>query len=206
MWMSRLTKKEVEALTIEQKWRFNCEGIKDDNKSADVAILLGTRPEKAYERALAAAELYRLGRVKYIIPSGGVKWELDNEQVSEADYMEGVLISHGVPAEAIVKDNEARTTKENMICSTLAINRKWRVGKIDSVIIVTSAAHMKRSLLLARALLPRKYEISGYPAPIRESKEEWLADEYNKRVLTNAVNLIKELVDDRIIEDVEIDI
>ena len=206
MLLSNISKEEVESLSLRKKWDFNCAGIKDDGKSADLAILLGTRPEKALERALAAAELYKSGRVKYIIPSGGVKWDHEGENISEADYMERILIENGVPASVIFKDNEARTTKENMICSTLTLNRTLRLGAVNSIIIVTSLVHMKRSLLLANALLPRKFEISGYPSPIKVSKEEWLSDEYNVRVLNSSVSLIKGLVDEHIVEDVDIEI
>ena len=194
------------AMTPEQKWDFVCGDIKDEGKSGEVAILLGCWPEIAIERAKSAATLYHTGRVKYIVASGGVKWEYNGELISEADLMGRVMTESGVPENAIIIDNEARTTKENMICSTLTLNRTVKLPNIESVIIVTSLAHMQRSLALAKALLPRKFQISGYPSYPEKSKEEWLACDKNKKTLDNCISLLKGLADDHIIEDMDIDI
>ena len=75
MKLSEISREQLMAMTDDQKWECNCGGIVDEGRSAEVAILLGGRPIRAVERALAAAELYRQGRVKYIVPSGGVRWE-----------------------------------------------------------------------------------------------------------------------------------
>ena len=192
-------------MSPEEKWEIVCGKVKDDGRSADIAILLGSRPARAIERANAAADLYLAGRVKYIVPSGGVKWEYEGEELSEAELMQRVLVGRGVPEDAIFLDNEARTTVENMICATLVINRTVKISKNDSVIIVTSQSHMQRSLMLARALLPRKFEISGYPSYPDAPKDEWLAKEENVKLLDGCITLIKRLVDSRFVEDMDID-
>lgn len=193
-------------MTPEQKWDFNCGGICDGGEWGEVALLLGTRPDGAAERALAAAQLYREGRVKYIVPSGGVKWEYQGEMISEADFMTRILLREGVPQEAIIIENEARTTRENMIYGTLQINRKTKFHTVDKVIIVTTVSHMKRSLALARAFLPRKVAISAYPSYPDLPREEWLKCEENVKLLDSAISLIKDLVDYRVVEDMEIDL
>ena len=206
MKLSCITKEALQSLSAEQKWKFNCGDIQDDGVYGDVALLLGSRPDYAIERALAAAELYRTGRVKLIVSSGGVKWDYNGVQISEADLMAQVLQREGVPNEAILLDNEARTTKENMICGALQINRKNKFYTMDKVIIVTSLVHMKRSLALANAFLPRKVSISAYPAYPTETKEEWLRSKENQKLLDSSVRLLKELVDHRVIEDMEIEL
>ncbi len=208
MKISCVEKERLLAMTPEQKWSFNCGDIGDDGMSGDVAILLGCDLPEAEQRALAAAELYRQGRVQYIVSSGGVKRDLNGERVTEADFMADVLVENGVPREAILLDNEARTTKENMICATLQINRRDRLYDTHSAIIVTSLTHMKRSLALAKALLPRKLAISGYPAyPGNEADPAlWLREEKNVRRLDSAIGLLKELVDHRVIDDMEMDL
>ena len=190
-------------MTPEQKWEFVCGDIKDEGKKGEVAILLGCWPEVAIERATAAAALYHAGRVKYIVASGGVKWEYEGTMISEADLMARIMIEKGVPESAIILDNEARTTIENMICGTLALNRAIDFQKIKRVIIVTSETHMRRSMALAKALLPRKYEISAYPSYPELGKEEWLSIEDNRDSLDSCVALIKGLVDDGFVEDME---
>ena len=193
-------------LSNEQKWKLVCSGIKDDGAHGEVALLLGTKPEAAIKRALAAAKLYRDGRVKYIVPSGGVKWEHEGGAVSEAELMAKILLENGVPADAIILENEATTTRENMIYGTLQINRKTKFVGIDSIILITDIGHMKRSLALARAFLPRKVQISAYPSYAIEDKNEWLKSAENIARLDKEIGLLKRLVDNGIIEDMEMDL
>ena len=204
MKLSCVSQERIDAMTPNEKWELVCRGIGDDGETADLAILLGSRPERAIERALAAAELYRAGRVKAVLASGGVEWEYNGEMISEADLMKRVMIEAGVPEESILVDNEARTTVENMICSTLVINRTVKISRTESVIIVTSLFHMQRSLALAKALLPRKFKVSGYPSYPSVSREEWLENAGNLKMLDSSITLLKRLIDNRVVEDVEI--
>ena len=194
----------LKEMTPEQKWKFVCGDIKDEGETGQVAILLGCWPEGAIERAKAAAKLYRSGRVQYIVASGGVEWEYEGEQISEADLMARILMEEGVPEKAIILDKEARKTVENMICSTLVINRNLQLPNVDSVIIVTTVTHMQRSLALAKALLPRKFKISGYPSYPEESVEEWISVKENQDILDICITLLKGLVDNGIIEDMDV--
>lgn len=202
MKITEIKKETLMALSPREKYEFVCGGIVDDGKSAPVALLLGGNPNNARNRALAAAELYRAGRVPYIIPSGGVKWDIDGEQISESHFMKRILTENGVPEEAIILENQATTTKENMIFGTLQINRKLKFEKVDHVIIVTSRSHMKRSIALAKAFLPRKVTVSAYPANheaiiagMPESEGKWIAKE---------LDLIKGLVDSGLVEDMDL--
>ena len=204
MKISKASLEALWALTPEQKYELNCGEIRDDGVTAEVALLLGTSPEKAIERALAAAELYRAGRVKYIVPSGGVRWEYEGENPSEAELMARVLQENGVPREAIFLENDARTTKENMLCGAIVIHRALSLTKIDHVIIVTSHDHMKRSIGLAKSLLPRTLTVSAYPAFPTISREEYLADCENVKRLDNSLRLMKELVEQGFMDDFDV--
>ena len=202
MKLSEVTKEYIAQMPFEEKCNFICGSIVDDGMSAPVALLLGGNPNNARPRALAAAELYKSGRVPFIVPSGGVEWDVDGEQISESNYMKRILMENGVPEEAIILENQATTTKENMIFGTLQINRRLHFEKVDHVIIVTSRSHMKRSIALAKAFLPRKVTVSAYPANheaiiagMPESEGKWIAKE---------LNLIKRLVDSGLVEDMEI--
>ena len=206
MKLSEISKEDLLALSAEQKWNFICSDIKDQGDSGEVALLLGTRPEGARERALAAAKLYNSGRVKYIVPSGGVCWAYEGNTISEAELMTKILIEEGVPEDVIIIENEAKTTRENMIYGTLQINRKNKFYGVDTVIIVTTLIHMKRSYALALAYLPRKVKISSYPSYPAQKKEEWLKSEENTKLLNNEISFIKSLVDNRIIDDMEVNI
>ncbi len=206
MKVSRMDLEALLGLSWEEKWSFICGDQRDNGETADVALLLGTSPEIAIERARTAAELYRLGRVKYILASGGVKWKWDGAEISEAELMRNVLVREGVPDEVIFLDNESRNTLENMVYSTFVIIKSLKISKIDSVIVVTSETHMKRSLALAKAFLPRKLRIFGCPSygKGKLSMEDFLSSEENRKCLNNCISLIKYLVDTRVVEDMEI--
>ena len=200
MKISEMTEQELLALPVDRKWEFLCGKVGDDGKDADYALLLGTSPEIAKYRAEAAAELYLQGRVKYV-PSGGVEWEMDGERISEANYMKRILLLAGVPEEAIIMENEARTTKENMIYGALQINRRTKYYTEKRVAVVTSANHTVRSLALAKSFLPRFVELSAYPSRADETYESCLAD---PTMLDRELHLIHGLIHKGIVCDMEI--
>ena len=202
MKLSELETEQIENLTVEQLARIVYDGVCDDGKDADVALLLGSRPQWCHERAVAAAELYFAGRVRYIMPSGGVAWDVDGVSLTEAEYMRSVLLSLGVPDEAILLENEATTTKENMLYGTIQINRRFRLENAKRICIVTSAGHMRRSMALARWLLPRSAELSSYPAGIPENPVAFLRANGTTKAL-RCVKLLRELIGHGLIEDIE---
>ncbi len=204
MKISQANLDELLAKAPEEKWQIVCGDIKDDGATTPVALLLGTAPDLALTRASAAADLYRAGRVSYIVPSGGVEWEYKGEMISEAKLMAKLLQEQGVPAEAIILENEARTTKENMIYGTLQINRALSFEKINKVTVVTSIEHMKRSLALAKALLPRNVQVHCYPAMPECSVREWLTVQANMDRLNKSLELLRRLALCGFIEDFEL--
>ncbi len=203
MKISEMSLEKLLALSYEEKWKIICGNVRDDGCSGDVALLLGSMPSFAIDRAHTAAKLYLSGRVKHIVASGGVFLDYNGERLTEAELMSRILQKDGVPESAIILDNEARTTKENMICGTLVINRTLKFNNIEHIIIVTSQNHMQRSLALAKAFLPRKVTVSGYPFFPAQPVNEWLSLEENRCLLDNAIRLTKGLVDDRIVEDIK---
>ena len=204
MKITEAKKETLMALSPREKYDFVCGDIRDDGMSAPVALLLGGNPNNVRNRALAAAELYRAGRVPYIIPSGGVKWDIDGEMISESHFMKRILMENGVPEEAIILENQATTTVENMIFGTLQIYRKLKFKNAPHVIIVTSEAHMKRSMALANAIMPRALTFSAYPAFHNAPTDEWFESEANLKALDTEVRLLKDLADSGFIEDFEI--
>ncbi len=180
-------------LTDEQKSRIVFSAVEDDGLCYDAALVLGGR--LCEERADAAAALYHAGRAKYLMPTGGVEWERDGEMVSEAHYLARLLLARGVPEEAILLENEARTTKENMIYCTLQLQRRLRIENVKRVCVVTSDWHLRRSVELARLLLPRTVAVSGFAA---HGSDAALRAHYIDRELP----LLKKLVDDGLIGEI----
>jgi uncharacterized SAM-binding protein YcdF (DUF218 family) len=151
---------------------------------ADVGILLGgvTDPplaprqkpdlEGGADRIAHAADLYRAGKVRLIIASGGaMPWT--PEQHTEAKIMAGFLEAWGVPAHAIVIESSSRTTQEN----AARVADIWAQQGFKSGLLITSAAHMPRALATFRAL-----DLAVSPAssdvevilPISRSVLDWI--------------------------------
>ena len=116
MKLSQTTVEDLACLTAEQKKKIIYTVPVDDGLSYDAALVLGGR--LCEERAAAAAKLYHEGRVPFLVPSGGVEWERGTEKISEALYLARRLRADGVPEKAIIVENEARTTVENIAITT----------------------------------------------------------------------------------------
>ena len=205
MKLSEINKELINSLTPRQLWNVVCGGIVDDGASAEYAIVLGGNSKACIERASAAAELYHTGRVKYFIPSGGVEHPLENgDMILETNHMKRVLLDRGVPNNSILIEDQARTTKENMICSVIVMNRKTPSYPNKDVIIVSSISHLQRARALAETFLPRMMKIHLYPVYPKEDLDTWLSDEKHIKSLKNCIRLTKDLINQGIIEDIEI--
>ena len=100
------------------------------------------------DRAYFSALLWKSGKAPVIIPSG-----------SGLDMADKVfLMDLGVPEEAIIVENAARNTEENAKFVMDVLGRVEHVergeGKRHRILLVTSAWHMKRSLLMFAKYAP----------------------------------------------------
>lgn len=93
------------------------------------------------DRVTHTVQLYKLGKVKRILVSGG-SGSLTRRDRKEADEIETALLLMGIPQKDIVKEANSRNTHE----SSVEV-KKILTGKTssDSCILVTSAFHMRRS-------------------------------------------------------------
>lgn len=92
-------------------------------------------------RVEAAAELYKAGKVDTIIVSG------DNhiKGYDEPTDMKVALVAAGIPADRIVCDYAGFRTLDSVV-------RAKKVFGLDTFVIVSQPAHLKRAVFLARAL------------------------------------------------------
>ncbi|MDO4740007.1 MAG: YdcF family protein [Eubacteriales bacterium] len=191
-------------LSAEQVDRIVFHNCVDEGGSAAAAILLGGTPKVLRERASAAARLYHAGRVPYIIPTGGVAWDTDLGRMSEAERMEKYLLEFGVPQEAILMENEATTTRENMIYATLLMERRLKPRGPYRLFVVTSPAHLRRSLVIARMYLPRTAQIAGCPGDCPAGMPGvWQNDAFQTERVYRELDLIKKQIDHGDMDDIE---
>ncbi len=99
------------------------------------------------DRLFEAASLFHGGKAAHIIVSAGnLPW---SEIVApEADWIGRFLVKLGVPADAIILESRSRNTRENALFSAAILNSKgWH-----SVLLVTSADHMRRAMATFRKI------------------------------------------------------
>ncbi|MCC3373202.1 YdcF family protein [Cohnella sp. REN36] len=126
---------------------------------ADVGIVLGARlwndrPSPGLQERLdLALSLYKAGTFDRFIVSGGL--DAGGATVTEAEGMRDYLLSHGVPADAIVLDDASRSTYENLLFSRAIMDeRGWRTA-----VVVTHQYHGARALDIARTLGYRDVQV-----------------------------------------------
>ncbi|CAG7648383.1 hypothetical protein PAECIP111802_04196 [Paenibacillus allorhizosphaerae] len=118
----------------------------------DVGIVLGaalwqTTPSPALkERLNRAVELYRSGKIRNIIVSGG--YDRKDSELTEAEGMRNYLMEKGIPEKAIFLENHATSTYENMKLSQAIMQQRHFV----SAVIITHRYHAVRALDMARFL------------------------------------------------------
>ncbi len=135
---------------------------------ADAIVLLGGGTEapdtprqmveinSAGDRVLYAAQLYKAGAAPLIILSGGNMSYSQERSTTPAQEMQAMLVGLGVPQEALVLQSQSQNTAEDAYFTSAILAEK----QIRTVILVTSAAHMERALMMFASP-----EISIIPAP-----------------------------------------
>lgn len=133
----------------------------DTVRPADAAVVLSTR---AYEkgrlnpclvaRVEAAVELYRAGKVKKLVMTGGVSRDLQ----SSAGNMQMIAEKMGVSKADIIQEREAGNTFENIVFSRKFIENSPRV------IIVSAGFHLARARMMADRQW-QGHDIQVYAAP-----------------------------------------
>ena len=107
------------------------------------------------DRLLYGVKLYQDGAAPYILLTGGrINWYGGDS--SEAEDMATLMEIMGVPSDALLLEERSLTTYENAVYSKEILERR----NIKKIILVTSAAHMPRSLAIFK-----KQGIDAIPAP-----------------------------------------
>lgn len=97
---------------------------------------------KGGDRILHAVQLYKLGKAKKLLITGG-SGMLESDSISESERMRRVMVLSGVPNQDILVEEKSRNTYENAQFSKALLDKTYPNGEF---ILVTSAFHMRRSL------------------------------------------------------------
>jgi uncharacterized SAM-binding protein YcdF (DUF218 family) len=96
---------------------------------------------KGSDRFLHPLQLYRMGKVKKFLITGGSGYIMAN-RIPEAEQIKEVLQLAGVPKQDIITESNSRNTRENAkhTATQLEKHPEWK-----KVLLVTSAFHMRRA-------------------------------------------------------------
>ncbi len=136
--------------------------IEDKPQKVDAIFLPGgSHPEQPEY----AAELYRKGYAKWLVPSGGVsvkrdKWPgvrskadiYNDDYQSDSEFFTDVFVKNGVPANAIIGENTSGHTRDNAFFSKKVVDDNGLA--IKTAIIVCKAFHARRCLMLYSLAFP----------------------------------------------------
>ncbi len=105
------------------------------------------------ERLNEAVDLYRAGYAPYLVFSSGYVYSF-----KEAESMRDLAVAQGVPASAIVLEQRATNTYQNV----RYVDDILRDHKSKSILLVSSPYHMRRATMVWRKIAP---EIAVTPTP-----------------------------------------
>ena len=107
------------------------------------------------DRVIYAAQLYRQKKAPIIILSGGrIDWR--GSGASESADMASIVTSIGIPSEVIIQEPDSLNTYQNAV----NVKKILQSRGIRQVLLITSAMHMPRSLLIFK-----RQGIEVIPAP-----------------------------------------
>jgi uncharacterized SAM-binding protein YcdF (DUF218 family) len=135
----------------------------DQRRSVDAIVVLGAaqyngRPSPVLRARLNhALHLFREGHAPRIIVTGGMG---RGDTTSEATVGRRFLVSHGVPAEAVIVQAQGRSTQASMT----AVGEWLEQEKLRQVLLVSDPFHMFRLRMEAR-----RTNLEAYTSPTEDS-------------------------------------
>lgn len=139
---------------------------------ADAAVVLGAatwdkRPSPVFrERLNHAIALYRNRQVSKLVFTGGTP---KPGFMTEAEVGRRYALQQGIPAEALLYENQSRDTYQNLVNA----KKVAADNDIGSVILVSDPYHMARALAMARDL---GFKAQASPTPTsRYNEADWKA-------------------------------
>jgi uncharacterized SAM-binding protein YcdF (DUF218 family) len=126
---------------------------------ADAAVVLGAAVWSQNvspvfrERINHAVDLYRQGKVRKVIFTGG---QGNSNEPTEADAARTYAQANGIPVQDILVEQKSHTTFENIVYA----KRLADANNLKTVLIVSDPMHMKRAMTMAKDV-----GLNAYPSP-----------------------------------------
>ncbi len=129
-------------------YRITAQGSLDERRQADAIVVLGAAqyngtPSPVLEaRVRHAVELYQAGIAPILIVTGG---KASGDRTTEAAAARAWAEAHGVPASAILAEDQGRTTLESLEAVAAIMHGQG----LTSAVFVSDRTHMLRVLRIA---------------------------------------------------------
>ena len=148
----------------------------DDLQPADAAFVLGgitntlakvdNEPQftDGADRLFAAIDLYKAGKVRYIILTGKSAL-IDHKGIAESEELAEYLVKRGFRKEDIITDRESQNTIENYQNGLRLAQEK----NLHSFYLITSAFHMQRAMTTADQVIGQAFAGASFimmPFPV----------------------------------------
>jgi uncharacterized SAM-binding protein YcdF (DUF218 family) len=201
MLISKLNDQDLTAEIID---RILFHGIVDTGDPADCIIVLGSKKAAEY-RVPLAVEAYKAGRSSKIMLCGGKLREFPNGHFTESQHMLQAVLEQGVDEENIILENASQNTIENILFALIKLQRAFWLNKVHSVLLVTTAYHMRRSLAISRYLFPK--HITVIPCPANDThtcRNNWMTTDKGINRAKGEAQKVIQYVKSGIIPDFEI--
>ena len=167
--------------------------VEDAPEKADVIFVPGSRK---ILHAIRAAELYREGYAPYVLPSGKygialgefkplkepLRSEYPEAYASEWELHRAVLMKHGVPEDAILREDKSTYTWENAQFSRDVLQQAGLPCR--TAILCCQAFHARRALLYYQAAMPQtRFIVCPVQTPGCTREDWFLTEKGRARVL-----------------------
>jgi uncharacterized SAM-binding protein YcdF (DUF218 family) len=146
----------VLAVTAARIYRYSSVAV---DKQADAAVVLGAAVWSQNvspvfrERINHAVDLYRKGKVRKLIFTGG---QGNSNEPTEAAAASSYAQANGIPVQDILVEQKSHTTFENIVNAKQLADG----NSLKTVLIVSDPMHMKRAMTMARDV-----GLIAYPSP-----------------------------------------
>ena len=171
MLVSQITEADLTQKLID---RLLFDGLEDMGAHADCILVLGSTKAATY-RVPVAVDAYHAGRASKIMLCGGAVKDFPDGKCSEAEYMRWAALASGVAEADIILEDSSQNTVENILFALIKLQRTFWLNNVHSVLLVTTAYHMRRSLAIARYLFPDHITIIPCPADDNNTRRDnWM--------------------------------
>ena len=179
--------------------------VEDQPEKADVIFIPGSRK---VAHAIRAAELYKAGYAPYVLPSGRytisrgyflelpepLRSEYPGEFETEWAFLRAVLMKHGVPESAILREDQATYTWENAQFSREVL--KAQGIPCEKAILCCHAFHARRALTYYSAAMPQTQFIVCPAQTAGYTRQDWhLTEKGRQRVMGEVQRLGSQVYD-----------